>query len=394
MQDGGAGLQDGGAGLQPGGAGLQDGGAGLQPGGAGLRHLAEAHGVDAGVARGGASAADDVRRLQDLTLGGALELVVLFLVGLRELAQLLLEHAQLVQLCLVGRVEVAHLVVQREVLDAAVDRLPRLCAEAEDAQPRLVDLLGELVDGHVGGRAHEGLALQLLGEVVDDRGGGDCLARAGRALHHGEGLLQHRLDCEDLRVVELGQSGRAEAARHGHSDRRLLHLVAEEPVVDVAGDRGLVHREGLERGLHAVVGDGLPHEVHREAVVRVDGHVRLGAQLDAHLLRGGEAHHRALALPRGAEAVARVAQLQLVPRDEAHVCVLLREGEVGDALLVKPHVPAHGDPLLRLRLLHLLVVVGLELDQRPHDVLVLVGVLVAHLHRGGLRVVQVACKWA
>ena len=286
---------------------MQDGGAGLQAGGAGLRHLAEAHGVDAGVARGGASAADDVRRLKDLPLGGALELVVLLLVGLRELAQLLLEHAQLVQLGLVGRIEVAHLVVQRQILDAAIDGLARLCAEAEDAQSCLVDLLGELVDGHVGGRAHKGLALQLLGEVVDDRGGGDCLARAGRTLHHRERLLQHRLDGEDLRVVELGQPGRAEAARHGHSDGRLLDLVAEQPVVDVAGDGGLVHGEGLERGLHAVVGDGLPHEVHREAVVGVDGHVRLGAQLEAHLLRGGQAHHRALRLPRGALAVAPVA---------------------------------------------------------------------------------------
>ena len=72
-------------------------------------HLPEAHRVDARVAGGRARAADDVRRLKDLALGGALELVVLFLVGLRELAQLLLEHPQLVQLCLVRRVEVAHL---------------------------------------------------------------------------------------------------------------------------------------------------------------------------------------------------------------------------------------------------------------------------------------------
>ena len=120
MQPGGAGLQPGFAGLrpgdarlQPGGAGLRPGFAGLRPGGAGLRHLAEAHGIDAGVARGGAGAADDVRRLQDLALGRALELVVLLLVGLRELAQLLLEHAKLAQLRLVRRVEVAHLVRAR-----------------------------------------------------------------------------------------------------------------------------------------------------------------------------------------------------------------------------------------------------------------------------------------
>ena len=117
--------------------------------------------------------------------------------------------------------------MQREVLDAAVDRLARLGAEAEDAQPRLVDLLGELVDGDVGRRADERLALILLGEVVHDGGGGDRLARAGRALHDRERLLEHGLDGEDLRVVELGQAGRAEAARQRDAHRWLLDLVAE-----------------------------------------------------------------------------------------------------------------------------------------------------------------------
>ena len=151
--------------------------------------------------------------------------------------------------------------MQREVLDAGVDRLARLGAEAEDAQPRLVYLLGGLVDGDVGGRAHEGLALQLLCEVVDDRGGGDGLARARRTLHDGERLLQHRLDREDLRVVELGQAGRAKAARERDLEGGLLHLVTEQPVVNVSGDGRLVDGEGLERGLHALVRDGLPHEV-------------------------------------------------------------------------------------------------------------------------------------
>ena len=131
MQPGGAGLQPGFAELQPvaQGCGRVTQGCSLVPQGcgrvargcgAGLRHLAEAHGIDAGVARGGAGAADDVRRLQDLALGRALELVVLLLVGLRELAQLLLEHAQLAQLRLVRRVEVAHLVRARARIRARV----------------------------------------------------------------------------------------------------------------------------------------------------------------------------------------------------------------------------------------------------------------------------------
>lgn len=35
----------------------------------------------------------------------------------------------------------------------------------------------------------------------------------------------------------------------------------EVPVVDVAGDGGVVDREGLEGHLHAVVRHGLPHEL-------------------------------------------------------------------------------------------------------------------------------------
>jgi hypothetical protein len=42
----------------------------------------------------------------------------------------------------------------------------------------------------------------------------------------------------------------------------------------------------------------------------------------------------------------------------------LWEVEAGQLLLVEPHVPAHGDVLAALRLLHGLVVVSLQLDQR------------------------------
>ena len=43
------------------------------------------------------------------------------------------------------------------------------------------------------------LALVLLDQMVDDRRAGDGLSGAGRALDQRERLLQHRLDCEDLR---------------------------------------------------------------------------------------------------------------------------------------------------------------------------------------------------
>eukprot|EP00966_Prymnesium_polylepis_P245693 5683666-Prymnesium_polylepis.1 len=55
-----------------------------------------------------------------------------------------------------------------------------------------------------------------------------------------------RIGTTDLRVVELGQPRRAEAARQVDAQRGLLDLVAEQPVVDVAGDRRLINGKRLE----------------------------------------------------------------------------------------------------------------------------------------------------
>mmetsp|Transcript_100099 Transcript_100099/g.215926 ORF Transcript_100099/g.215926 Transcript_100099/m.215926 type:complete len:332 (-) Transcript_100099:17-1012(-) len=116
------------------------------------------------------------------------------------------------------------------------------------------------------------------------------------------------------------------------------------------------------------------------------------AELERHLLVGGDLGDVA----DGAPAVVRVRagarpggglqpQAQLVARHQAGLVVLLREVEVRDALLVETNVPADNDVLLRLRLLHLPIVVGLHLHERREDVLVLVGVLVAQ--HDGLRVI-------
>lgn len=51
--------------------------------------------------------------------------------------------------------------------------------------------------------------------------------------------------------------------------------------------------------------------------------------------------------------------------------------EVGNALLIETHVPADQDVVLGLRLLQLLVIVRLQLDQGAKDVLVLVRILVS-----------------
>lgn len=76
--------------------------------------------------------------------------------------------------------------------------------------------------------------------------------------------------------------------------------------------------------------------------------------------------------------LAVVAQAELVADSEPDFSRLeLGEVEPRDTLLVESHVPPHDEPFLGLRLLETLVVVGLDLDERSEDVLVLVRVLVA-----------------
>ena len=50
--------------------------------------------------------------------------------------------------------------------------------------------------------------------------------------------------------------------------------------------------------------------------------------------------------------------------------------KVRNSLLVEANIPAHHNVVLRLRLLQLLVIVSLQVDQRAKYVLVLVGIFV------------------
>ena len=93
-----------------------------------------------------------------------------------------------------------------------------------DLEAGPVYLLGELIDGDVAGRAHKHLAVALLGEVVDDGGGRDRLARARRPLDQAQVPLQHRLHRVHLRVVQLGQPGHTEALRQAYLHRHAMPI--------------------------------------------------------------------------------------------------------------------------------------------------------------------------
>ena len=83
------------------------------------------------------------------------------------------------------------------------------------------------------------------------------------------------------------------------------------------------------------------------------------------------------ALPRLVQ-LATVPEPQLITDSEADFATLeLREAEPRYALLVETDVPAYSDVGLGLALLEALVIVGLDLDERAEDILVLVRILVA-----------------
>jgi hypothetical protein len=79
-------------------------------------------------------------------------------------------------------------------------------------------------------------------------------------------------------------------------------------------------------------------------------------------------------------------QLQFVSRGEPQFPTLqLWHAEPGESPLVQTHVPSDRDLAFRLRFLHLLVVIRLDLDKGSKDVLILIGVFVPKLSAASSR---------
>lgn len=74
-----------------------------------VTHLSESEAGYAGVPSSNTGAADDISCLQDLTLSGLLEGLVLALILAAELTLLILELLQLAQVCSVWHVHMPHL---------------------------------------------------------------------------------------------------------------------------------------------------------------------------------------------------------------------------------------------------------------------------------------------
>ena len=91
-------------------------------------------------------------------------------------------------------------------------------------------------------------------------------------------------DSIDLRPVEVGQISGREMSGEVASEHHILYFVAKEFVVDVSGDRTVVHGELLQRGLHPIEAGGLPDKVNHVIAVAVHWDAGVVLQLDPDLV--------------------------------------------------------------------------------------------------------------
>jgi hypothetical protein len=152
---------------------------------------------------------------------------------------------------------------------------------------------------------------------------------------------------------------------------------------DVSANTLLINGKRLHRELHPVEAGRLPDEIGRKVVRALRGNTFCPPKLETNLVGNivGNLDDMAHAFP-GFVQFAGVPQPQLIPNSQAHLPTLqLGQTEPRHALLIQPKVPPDRDIGLRLALLEALVVVSLDLDEGPEDVLVLVRVLVAQQNR-------------
>mmetsp|Transcript_5605 Transcript_5605/g.9206 ORF Transcript_5605/g.9206 Transcript_5605/m.9206 type:complete len:262 (+) Transcript_5605:2058-2843(+) len=184
-------------------------------------------------------------------------------------------------------------------------------------------------------------------------------------------------------MVQVRESWYRHALRQVGLECLWLDVVAEQPVVQVAGHGGIVHGEGLEGVLHAVVASGLPDELRDVTLGDLRRHVAVAhLQRDVSLV---DAHHVTRALPRTAVQPRRPriqTQPQLIARHQSQLTLVpTRELEDSNSLVAQGAVPAHHEVLLLLVLLQLAVVLCLQLHQRSQNVLIVVSILIHQLCR-------------
>lgn len=138
-----------------------------------------------------ASAANDIRSVQNLPLALPDQGLVFPFIIRAQLALLVLQHDQLLQLNVAS--VFSHLLMQSQEGDRRIESFTRLGRDPHNLETCGVNLLGQLVYSDIGGSADEHGARVHFGKVIDYGRGGHGLASSGRSLNEGDGFLQDAL---------------------------------------------------------------------------------------------------------------------------------------------------------------------------------------------------------
>eukprot|EP00760_Papus_ankaliazontas_P009432 PhM_4_TR14077/c6_g2_i1/m.60765 len=348
------------------------------------KHVLEAEHRQAGVTGTNTRCADNVGFGQDVLLHSSEKADVLLLVLGVELPELVAQLAELAETAPLGapRGDLVHLVVQREELNRRRHALAALGTQTHYLQARQVNTLRQMVHGDVAGCRDEDLSLVDCAHVVHNRRARDGLAGARGALDEAQGLRQHATHGGALAGVELGKPWRGHLLGHVHSQRRRLHGVAEQTVVEMRGHTRLITREDSHGLLHAVVRRRAPHHLDSVAVRDLLGHDARVLNFDGDLV-GGLLRRRDEDNDAGEGLVKElyVLDADLVTSDEPILAVDAGEHELPEkTVVVQPRHPLDRDVRLGLAGLHVLVVGRLKLNQRLEHSLIVICVLVEEEH--------------
>ena len=151
--------------------------------------------------------------------------------------------------------------MQGQLLNVRRHAFPRFGAKSQHPNSSLVYPLRQHIDNHVRRRTDQNLAFCLANQVVDYACRGDGFAGSRWPLDEAEGFEQSPADCFLLVEVEFGEAGDSEF--FGGFDVEVVFdpVLAEDGVVEEAGDGRMVVFEPAESLLHAVVGGGFPDEL-------------------------------------------------------------------------------------------------------------------------------------
>lgn len=149
-------------------------------------------------------------------------------------------------------------------------------------------------------------------------------------------------------------------------------------MIDVATYTLFVNGKRFHGCLHTVEACTFPNIVNCEIVSAFGRHLLWSLELEPDLVRSGirNLYHVSSTFP-GLSQLALIAKSKLIADCKFYITDLeLWQEEPGNMLAIQTEIPSDNYAFLSLSLLQLLVVVRLDLDKWPEDVLILIRVVI------------------